>query len=84
VATAGGGMALVREGEDAALGRVLAIGDKYLLRLVRARSLRRGILRLRFTCSNEHGEWVTSAECEIPRRVPRAQVRRSNGATERS
>jgi len=84
VATAGGGTAVVREGEEAELGRRLAVGDKHLLRLTRDRSLRRGIVRLRFTCSNEHGEWVTSAECEIPRRVPRAQVRRSNGATERS
>jgi hypothetical protein len=84
VVKVGGGMAVVREGEEAELGWLLGIGDKYFLRLLRVRSLRRGVVRLRFTCSNEHGEWVTAAECEIPRRVPRVQVRRSNGATKRS
>jgi len=85
VATANGGTAVVREGEEAELGRQLAVGDKHLLRLTRDRSLRRGIVRLRFTCSNEHGdEWVTAAECEIPGRVPRVHVRHSDGDMERA
>jgi hypothetical protein len=79
-----GGVTVVREGDEGDLERPMVVGDKRVLRLGRTPGLRSGIVRLRFTCSNEHGEWITAAECEIPGRVPHVQVRRSGGHTDRA
>jgi hypothetical protein len=48
------------------LGLRMVVGDKVFLRYQRSPRRRGGVLRIRFTCTNDQGEWVVAAECDIP------------------